>query len=151
MLSDTIICLPTGDGCFYIGMGGKNAKPTIPSYEPYQCCPANLNRGTKVAKVSRVPQSSKKQIGNKLSSTSSTSKTSTSSGASTTTTTTVAPQLKPINKLTAKESKKNAKIGTEKEEKKSSSQPNKVAKPKRGFFGSGKYLNEYIQINKSKN
>lgn len=141
MLSDTIICLPTGDGCFYIGMGGKNAKPTIPSYEPYQCCPANVNRGTKVAKVSRVSQSAKTQIGNKLSS-------SHSSTSTPTTAPTIAePQLKPINKLTAKESKKNAKIGTDKD--KSSSQSNKVTKPKRGFFGSGKYFNS-DQQNKNK-
>lgn len=40
-----------GDGCFYIGMGGKGGKPSGPVYEPYQCCPSRPSRGSKVAKL----------------------------------------------------------------------------------------------------
>ncbi|XP_050464159.1 uncharacterized protein LOC126858135 isoform X1 [Cataglyphis hispanica] len=101
-----------GDGCFYIGMGGKSAKPKIPSYEPYQCCPAKLAHGTKVAKVTKIGPIAKDK--RKLQG--STDKPQ-------------LPALKPINKLTAKESKKSATISkVEAKEPKS--------KAKRGFFGS---------------
>jgi len=112
--------LTAGDGCFYIGMGGKSAKPKIPSYEPYQCCPAKLAHGTKVAKVSPIAKDKGKSYG---------------AGR---TDKPQLPALKPINKLTAKESKKSATIsprvdGDAKESK---------SKAKRGFFGSGKYLSQ---------
>lgn len=109
--------LTAGDGCFYIGMGGKSAKPKIPSYEPYQCCPAKPAHGTKVARVTKVPiakDKGKSQRGGK-------------------TDKPQLPALKPINKLTAKESKKSATISkVDAKESKS--------KAKRGFFGSGKYF-----------
>uniref|UniRef100_A0A1B6LZY4 Thioredoxin-like fold domain-containing protein n=1 Tax=Graphocephala atropunctata TaxID=36148 RepID=A0A1B6LZY4_9HEMI len=38
------------DGCFIIGLGGKNEVPN-PSYEPYKCCPTTVKKGTKVAKM----------------------------------------------------------------------------------------------------
>ncbi|XP_064212482.1 uncharacterized protein hlk isoform X3 [Tribolium castaneum] len=40
----------SGDGCFYIGMGGKGQLPN-PSYEPYQCCPSKPAQGSKFAKL----------------------------------------------------------------------------------------------------
>lgn len=39
-----------GDGCFVIGLGGKN-EVLNPSYEPYKCCPTTVKKGTKVAKM----------------------------------------------------------------------------------------------------
>ncbi|KMQ92241.1 protein disulfide-isomerase a4 [Lasius niger] len=103
-------------------MGGKSAKPKIPSYEPYQCCPAKLAHSTKVAKVTKIDPIAKDK--RKLQGTASTDKPQ-------------LPALKPINKLTAKESKKSATIskidGDAKESK---------SKAKRGFFGSGKYYNQ---------
>lgn len=100
-------------------MGGKSAKPKIPSYEPYQCCPAKLAQGTKVAKVTKISPIAKdkgKYQGR--------------------TDKPLLPGLKPINKLTAKDSKKTATIssradGDAKESK---------SKAKKGFFGSGKYF-----------
>ena len=115
-ISDSLYDLLTaGDGCFYIGMGGKSAKPKIPSYEPYQCCPAKVAHGTKIAKATKISPAAKDkgkahERSEKLG----------------------LPGLKPINKLTAKESRKMATIGVSK----SSDQ-----KAKKGFFGSGKYLN----------
>ncbi|KOC69939.1 Putative protein disulfide-isomerase C1F5.02 [Habropoda laboriosa] len=105
------------DGCFYIGMGGKSAKPKIPSYEPYQCCPAKVAHGTKVAKVTKVGPVTKDkgkvhERSEKL----------------------ALPGLKPINKLTAKDSRKTATVSSG-----GSKSDQKVAK--KGFFGSGKYLN----------
>lgn len=109
--------LTAGDGCFYIGMGGKSAKPKIPSYEPYQCCPAKLAQGTKVAKVTKISSSAKdkgKYQGR--------------------TDKPLLPGLKPINKLTAKDSRKTATISKADSDAKESK-----SKAKRGFFGSGKY------------
>lgn len=109
------------DGCFYIGMGAKSAKPTIPSYEPYQCCPSKVVRDTKVAKANPVskinlqhdkPKRPAKQT-------------------PTTTTTPKPPALKPINKLSAKDSRKTLQAAPQKEEK-----PKKDSKAKKGFFGS---------------
>ncbi|XP_043797416.1 uncharacterized protein LOC122717431 [Apis laboriosa] len=90
-------------------MGGKSAKPKIPSYEPYQCCPAKVAHGTKVAKATKISPTTKDkgkahERSEKLG----------------------LPGLKPINKLTAKESRKMATIGVSK----SSDQ-----KAKKGFFG----------------
>uniref|UniRef100_A0A1Y1L045 Thioredoxin domain-containing protein n=1 Tax=Photinus pyralis TaxID=7054 RepID=A0A1Y1L045_PHOPY len=41
----------SGDGCFYIGMGGKNQVPHS-SYQPYQCCPSKPKAPSKVPKIS---------------------------------------------------------------------------------------------------
>lgn len=104
-------------------MGGKSAKPKIPSYEPYQCCPTKLAHGTKVAKVTKIGPITKDK--SKFQGTGRADKP-------------LLPALKPINKLTAKESKKSATISSrvDKDAKESKS------KAKRGFFGSGKYFNQ---------
>jgi len=105
-------------------MGGKSAKPKIPSYEPYQCCPAKLAHGTKVAKVTKISPIAKDK--GKFRGTADMRMDKPQ-----------LPALKPINKLTAKESKKSAtispRIDNDAKEFKS--------KAKKGFFGSGKYLN----------
>ena len=120
-------------------MGGKNAKPTVPSYEPYQCCPAKPNRATRVAKVSRVTESHKVR-GVSSSGTTKLSRGGTSSAP-------IVPALKPINKLTAKDSRKIATIseparkdGDSKAGSSVRGNTAKAAKGKKGFFGSGKYL-----------
>lgn len=113
--------LTAGDGCFYIGIGGKSAKPKIPSYEPYQCCPTKLAHSTKVAKVSKINLISKDK--SKVQDTGRTDK--------------PLPALKPINKLTVKESKKSATILSTVD----SDAKESKSKAKRGFFGSGKYFN----------
>lgn len=112
--------LTAGDGCFYIGMGGKSAKPKIPSYEPYQCCPAKLAHGTKVAKVTKIGPIAKDK--GKLQGIGSRDKPQ-------------LPALKPINKLTSKESKKSATLSS----KVDSDAKESKSKAKKGFFRSGKY------------
>lgn len=102
-------------------MGGKSAKPKIPSYEPYQCCPAKLAHGTKVAKVTKISPIAKDK--------------GKSHGADRSDKPQL-PALKPINKLTAKESKKSATISPRVD----SDAKESKSKAKRGFFGSGKYL-----------
>lgn len=114
--------LTAGDGCFYIGMGGKSAKPKIPSYEPYQCCPTKLAHGTKVAKVTKISPITKDK--SKFQGTGKTDKL-------------LLPALKPINKLKPKESTKSATISSRIDSDAKESKP----KAKRGFFGSGKYFN----------
>ncbi|XP_035717934.1 uncharacterized protein LOC118439841 [Vespa mandarinia] len=109
-------------------MGGKSAKPKIPSYEPYQCCPAKVARGTKLAKATKVSPIIKEKdrvvhgkVRGRL------GKTETSA-------------LKPINKLTPKESKKMATSSSIKSATATSSPTTVVkqshSKVKRGFFGS---------------
>lgn len=122
-----VYLLTAGDGCFYIGMGAKSAKPTIPSYEPYQCCPSKVMRDTKVVKVSPAGKSKLRPDKPKRSK-------PTSTGATTTTPPPPLPGLKPINKLSAKDSRKTLQQPAKKEDK-----PKKEAKAKKGFFGSGNY------------
>ncbi|KAJ8875638.1 hypothetical protein PR048_023534 [Dryococelus australis] len=43
-----------GDGCFYIGIGGKSKIPKL-SYEPYQCCPSKAKHEAKPVKLSSSP------------------------------------------------------------------------------------------------
>ncbi|KAG8237455.1 hypothetical protein J437_LFUL015983 [Ladona fulva] len=45
----------SGDGCFYMGLGGKNAR-VMSSFEPYRCCPTKLKMGSKSANVNKVSQ-----------------------------------------------------------------------------------------------
>lgn len=108
-------------------MGGKSAKPKIPSYEPYQCCPAKIAQGTKVAKVTKISPIAKDKgkfhIAGRMDK--------------------QLPGLKPINKLTAKESKKMATISS----KTDSDAKESKAKAKRGFFGSGKYFVPAAKLN----
>ncbi|XP_015185698.1 PREDICTED: uncharacterized protein LOC107071317 isoform X1 [Polistes dominula] len=117
--------LTAGDGCFYIGMGGKSAKPKIPSYEPYQCCPAKVARGTKLAKATKVSSVIKEKDRLHGNVKSRFGKMETSA-------------LKPINKLTAKESRK---MATTSSTIKSTASTTEVkqsqSKAKRGFFGTG--------------
>ncbi|XP_043680421.1 uncharacterized protein LOC122634934 [Vespula pensylvanica] len=105
-------------------MGGKSAKPKIPSYEPYQCCPAKVARGTKLAKATKVSPVIKEKDRVHGNVKGRFSKTETSA-------------LKPINKLTPKESKK---MATSSPIKSTSSPTTEVkqshSKAKRGFFGS---------------
>lgn len=101
-------------------MGGKSAKPKIPSYEPYQCCPAKFAHGTKVAKVTKIGPIAKDK--GKLQGIGSRDKPQ-------------LPALKPINKLTPKESQKSATISS----KVDSNTKESKFKAKKGFFGSGKY------------
>ncbi|XP_076766020.1 uncharacterized protein LOC143432912 [Xylocopa sonorina] len=92
-------------------MGGKSAKPKIPSYEPYQCCPAKVAHGTKVAKATKIGPGARDrgkvhERSEKLG----------------------LPGLKPINKLTAKDSRKAATVV--------SKSAGGDQKAKKGFFGS---------------
>ncbi|XP_054003506.1 uncharacterized protein LOC128889682 [Hylaeus anthracinus] len=94
-------------------MGGKSAKPKIPSYEPYQCCPAKVAHGTKIAKATKISPGKDKgkahgaERSDKLG----------------------LPALKPINKLTAKDSRKTATVST------GVSKTGGDQKAKKGFFG----------------
>ncbi|XP_015185699.1 PREDICTED: uncharacterized protein LOC107071317 isoform X2 [Polistes dominula] len=106
-------------------MGGKSAKPKIPSYEPYQCCPAKVARGTKLAKATKVSSVIKEKDRLHGNVKSRFGKMETSA-------------LKPINKLTAKESRK---MATTSSTIKSTASTTEVkqsqSKAKRGFFGTG--------------
>lgn len=104
-------------------MGGKSAKPKIPSYEPYQCCPAKIGHGTKIAKATKVSPSIKDKT--KSRSIGRMDKPQ-------------LPALKPINKLTAKDSKRSATVSSKMDNDLKESH----SKAKKGFFGSGKYLND---------
>lgn len=52
-----MFCSCAGDGCFYVGLGGKSSFPKN-SFEPYQCCPSKPSKGTKVAKATPSPKKS---------------------------------------------------------------------------------------------
>lgn len=104
-------------------MGGKSAKPKIPSYEPYQCCPAKFVHGTKVAKVTKIGPIAKDK--GKFQGIGSRDKPQ-------------LPALKSINKLTSKESKKSATISSKVDS-------DAKSKAKKGFFGSGKYQKQLYQ------
>lgn len=107
-----------GKGCFYVGLGGKNAVPN-PSYEHYQCCPSKDTRGSKVAKANPTTASARKPA-----------------------TSTGKPD-KPSVKTTGKESSSQDNKSTSKEKGKGASsakeKPEKTKKGKKSFFGSGKY------------
>lgn len=128
-----------GDGCFYVGLGGKNRFPN-PSYEPYQCCPSKPARGSKIPKMS--PASNTKQV---------TAKTSPSRNTPSPSPSPPPPQAKPFQtarkdaktpkspppkpqptKTPTKNTKDAAKDTKEKKVEK--------GKGKKGFFGTGKYI-----------
>lgn len=109
-----------GDGCFYIGMGSKGQLPN-PTYEPYQCCPKPVSKGSKVAKLQHKAASSK-DIAPK-----STPKVSKKPSATQT-----PPSMKTVSR--ADHSKNN------KEGKDRPSPKGEKAKAKKGFFGTGKYI-----------
>ncbi|XP_032453860.1 uncharacterized protein DDB_G0284459-like [Nasonia vitripennis] len=121
-------------------MGAKSAKPTIPSYEPYQCCPSKVTRSTKVAKVS--PVAGKPKLQHKTSSSSSSSSSSSTSKRPkiTPTISTPPPSLKPINKLSAKDSRKTLQSASVRTSTATTSEKAKKeqakAKKSKGFFGS---------------
>lgn len=110
--------LDSGDGCFYIGEGVKNAKLKTSLHEPYQCCPVNLNLPKKSTKVSHItidrPKPSS-QGGKKLSIAGKTP-----------------PSRASNNELVIKEKTKALTRGTE-EHKNSKS----ATSGKKGFFGRG--------------
>lgn len=107
-----------GDGCFFIGLGGKNAIPN-PSYEPYKCCPTQVTKGTKVAKA--TPTSGKKDVEKPKKS---------SKGGS------YNPTPPPLSK--EKEPKGKEKVSAK--EKQLATASEKPQKGKKGFFGNGKYI-----------
>lgn len=131
ILSDSDIMFPAaGDGCFYVGLGGKNKFPSA-SYEPYQCCPNKPSRGTKVPKMSPAPVA--KQVTAK-----STRPSVADKPFQTARKDAKIPKSPPPKQVQAKASPKqpaNVKEGKEKP----------IAKPekgkgKKGFFGTGKYI-----------
>lgn len=119
-LTQCLLNSAAGKGCFYIGLGGKNAVPS-PSYEPYQCCPSKDTRGSKVAKASSNTASARKSA------------------------TSTDKLDKPSPKTTGKESSSqdNTPLATSKNKGKGASsakeKPEKSKKGKKSFFGSGKY------------
>lgn len=58
---DPTVLSAAGDGCFFIGLGGKNVPPTSSAYDSFQCCPSKAQKGSKVAKAS--PMQSKASQG----------------------------------------------------------------------------------------
>jgi hypothetical protein len=116
-LTQCLLNSAAGKGCFYIGLGGKNAVPS-PSYEPYQCCPSKVTRGSKIAQASPTTTSARRLA-------TSTSKLD-----------------KPSLKTTGKESSSRddkASIDKGKSASSAKEKPEKSKKGKKSFFGSGKY------------
>lgn len=115
-----------GDGCFYIGMGGKGQIPN-PSYEPYQCCPKQVTKGSKVAKLQHkiggpktvvpkpTPKPSKKVPA-------------------------APPSPTPPAMKTVSRADHSVKTGKEGKEKNGPNTKGDKAKAKKGFFGTGKYI-----------
>lgn len=118
-MNSDIMFPAAGDGCFYIGMGSKGQLPN-PSYEPYQCCPKPVLKGSKIAKLQQKVGSSKA----------------------------VAPKTepKPIKRIpkgpTLKTvSRTDHTVKNIKEGKDTIREPRKNEnKGKKGFFGTGKYI-----------
>lgn len=124
----------TGDGCFYVGLGGKGQFPKN-SFEPYQCCPSSKpSDGSKVVKLS----ASTKQVATK-----SAQKQTKQQEKPFTTVRKDAKVVKrpPPHQVSStkplgkppKESLKDQTKGKEKQDKQS-------GKGKKGFFGTGKYI-----------
>lgn len=110
-----------GDGCFYIGMGSKGQLPN-PSYEPYQCCPKPVTKGTKVAKLQHKVGSSKAVVPK-------------STAKPVKKTPPTPPPLKTVSRADH-----SVKSGKEGKEKSGPSAKGDKAKAKKGFFGTGKYI-----------
>lgn len=119
-MNSDIMFPAAGDGCFYIGMGSKGQVPN-PSYEPYQCCPKPVIKGSKVAKLQQKTTSSKA----------------------------VAPKTnqKPAKKApttpamkTVSRTDHTVKPDREGKETARAAQKSDKAKAKKGFFGTGKYI-----------
>lgn len=111
-----------GDGCFYVGLGGKNKFPNS-AYEPYQCCPNKPSRGSKLPKMTPAPNP--KQVTAKPAATPKPFQTVRKDAK-----TPKAPPPKP------KAVKSNPKeVAKETKEKKG-----EKGKAKKGFFGTGKYI-----------
>lgn len=122
----TLCLLTAGDGCFYVGLGGKNTLPKQSSYEPYQCCPTKVARGTKVAKMSPSAAISKPVMFGKSHQASNSKpvpvKAATPVKAS-------APLRAPAPRVPAKEPVVKMAVKAD-----------KAPKRNKGFFGSGKYI-----------
>lgn len=119
----TLCLLPAGDGCFYVGLGGKETLPKQSSFEPYQCCPTKVTRGTKVAKMSpSAPMGKPAAFGKSRQSTNSKPPSP------------IKPKL-PAVKIPAPKPKLK-----EPASKSTAVKAEKPAKGKKGFFGSGKYI-----------
>uniref|UniRef100_A0A1B6DZL5 Thioredoxin domain-containing protein n=1 Tax=Clastoptera arizonana TaxID=38151 RepID=A0A1B6DZL5_9HEMI len=108
------------DGCFFIGLGGKNAIPK-PSYEPFKCCPTQVTKGTKVAKA--TPTTANKKEAEKP-------KKSSKGGAKN-------PTPPPSSKNKEQPKGKDKSSAKEKQLVTASEKPQKG---KKGFFGNGKYI-----------
>lgn len=109
-----------GDGCFYIGMGGKGRLPN-PSYEPYQCCPTI--KPAKGSKFAKLASKGNKQV----------TKTTRSVPKETKKPEKQVP-FKPVSKANHP-----TKANKETKEKNVPIKPEK-GKGKKGFFGTGKYI-----------
>ncbi|KAL3277970.1 hypothetical protein HHI36_013310, partial [Cryptolaemus montrouzieri] len=112
------------DQCFYIGMGGREAFPTK-SYESYQCCPSKPAGGTKVAKL--ASSKSSKQVAPARPESRVQTKTVVKKSPKVVT---PPPKTNPAKLKDTKEKPGKA-IPAEKEGR---------AKPKKGLFGTGKYI-----------
>lgn len=117
--------MTAGDGCFYVGLGGKSTFPKQSSYEPYQCCPTKVTRGTKVAKMTpHTPVSKPASFSKARQATNSKPAKPTPKPVAPKPTTPARTPPKPM-----KESKMSTSLKTE-----------KASKGKKSFFGSGKYI-----------
>lgn len=119
-----------GDGCFYVGLGGKTKFPN-PSYEPYQCCPNKPSRGTKVPKMSPAPNA--KQV------TSKNSRPNINKPFQTVRKDVKVPKAPLPKGVQLKAPAKSGSSVKDAKEKHTLAKPEK-GKGKKGFFGTGKYI-----------
>lgn len=110
-----------GDGCFMIGLGGKQKLPSTP-YEPYKCCPAPAKKNPNVAKLTSTKDDKKSQV-KKVSEPPASPKKSS-----------VLPSSPPpkSSSKTQQPTRSSPLFG--------SNTPDKPVKGKKGLFGSGKYI-----------
>lgn len=122
-----------GDGCFYVGLGGKNKFPNT-AYEPYQCCPNKPSRGTKIPKMSPAPAA--KQVTAKTTRPTPAVADKPFQTARKDAKTPKSPPPKTIQQPKAAPKQSGVKEGKEKP---ALAKPEK-GKGKKGFFGTGKYI-----------
>lgn len=122
-----------GDGCFYVGLGGKNRFPS-PSYEPYQCCPSKPSQGSKIPKMSPAPNP--KQVTAKTTPSRSPSPPSQPKPFQTARKDAKTPKSPPPKPQPVKAPLKNPKDAAKDTKEKKVEK----GKGKKGFFGTGKYI-----------
>lgn len=119
----------TGDGCFYVGLGGNGQFPKN-NFEPYQCCPSSKPSGR--SKVAKLP-SSTKQVATKAT-------TKQAKQAPEKPFTMARKDAKVVKRPPPQQAATKPQKETAKDNKGKEKQDKQAGKGKKGFFGTGKYI-----------